>query len=63
MAAMVLEFGSMTVAANDVRQSRCIGCDATTFWMECSEEDGVAKRTCTACKLQACAQQVPAEVE
>ena len=51
LAAFVREFGSVTgEPADEVRQSRCDGCSGTTFWMECSEEDGVAKRTCTECK-------------
>ena len=50
LAAFVRDFGSVTgEPACEVRQSRCDGCGATTFWMECSEEDGVAKRTCTSC--------------
>ena len=46
----VREFGSVTgEPADEVRQSRCDACGCATFWMECSEEDGVAKRTCTSC--------------
>ena len=50
----VREFGSASgEPAGDVRQSRCGACGATTFWMQCSEEDGVALRTCTGCKSPA----------
>ena len=46
----VTEFGSAPgEPANFVVQSICRACQGTTFWMECSEEDGVARRTCTAC--------------
>lgn len=50
LAAFVRAFGSVTgEPADEVRQSQCAGCACTSFWMECSEEDGVAKRTCTSC--------------
>ena len=53
LATFVREFGSPTDSADEVRQSRCAICDCATFWMEVSEEAGVAKRTCTACKQAA----------
>jgi hypothetical protein len=47
-------FGSATgQSADHLVQSRCSACDGTRFWMEVSEEDGVARRTCTGCKLLA----------
>ena len=47
-------FGSATgEPAQVVITSRCSHCASTTFSMECSEEDGVAMRTCTGCRLQA----------
>ncbi len=33
-----------------IQQSQCSDCGGTTFWMQCSEEEGVAKRTCVECK-------------
>jgi hypothetical protein len=41
--------------ASVITQSRCRtqGCGSTTFWMQVSEEEGVANRTCTACKQAA----------
>ncbi len=54
MVAFVREFGSATgELAEDVRSSRCVTCGSATFWMECSEEDGVAMRTCTQCQTAA----------
>jgi hypothetical protein len=32
-----------------IQQSQC-SCGGTLFWMQCSEEEGVANRTCVACK-------------
>jgi hypothetical protein len=49
----VTAFGDINeVPADQVIQSVCT-CGETKFWMQCSEEDGVAMRTCSACKLQA----------
>ena len=54
MVAFVREFGSATGdPAQDVRFSRCASCALATFWMECSEEDGVAMRTCSHCQTAA----------
>jgi hypothetical protein len=36
--------------ADLVKQSVCATCAGTEFWMQCSEEDGVAKRICGGCK-------------
>jgi hypothetical protein len=36
-----------------VKQSVCTTCEGTAFWMQCSEEDGVAKRICGGCKQTA----------
>jgi hypothetical protein len=33
-----------------VNHARCGDCGGDTFWMQCSEEEGVANRTCTNCK-------------
>jgi hypothetical protein len=33
-----------------VTRSRCSGCDGYVFTLRCSEEEGVAERTCTICK-------------
>ncbi len=47
----VRDFGSATGdPANHIVRSVCAGCSGTHFWMQCSEEDGVALRTCTECK-------------
>jgi hypothetical protein len=49
--AYVREFGDAESAAADlVEQSVCATCAGTSFWMQCSEEDGVAKRICGGCK-------------
>jgi hypothetical protein len=46
----VTEFGSAAgEPADRVVEVVCRSCSGTTFWMECSEEDGVARRTCTSC--------------
>lgn len=51
--AYVTEFGDVhETPADQVVLSQC-ACGTTTFWMQCSEEDGVALRTCTNCKGQA----------
>lgn len=49
----VREFGNASgESADRVIQSKC-SCGNAQFWMECSEEDGVARRTCTSCHLVA----------
>lgn len=49
--AYVREFGDAeSTPADLVRQSVCSTCGGTAFWMQCSEEDGVAKRICGGCK-------------
>ncbi len=54
LVAFVTEFGDgASNPAESVVQSMCRSCSGTTFWMQCSEEDGVAKRTCTECKCEA----------
>ncbi len=46
----VTEFGSAAGdPADHIVEVVCRKCSGTTFWMECSEEDGVARRTCTSC--------------
>jgi hypothetical protein len=46
----VTEFGDgESNPASLVVQSTCAKCQTQTFWMQCSEEDGVAMRTCTGC--------------
>ena len=51
LVAYVTEFGNAAGdPADRVIEVVCRGCGGTTFWMECSEEDGVARRTCTSCK-------------
>jgi hypothetical protein len=53
LVSFVTEFGDASGAPADrVIQSTC-ECSNTQFWMQCSEEDGVAMRTCTACKAVA----------
>jgi hypothetical protein len=52
--AFVTEFGDGAgKPAELVVLSTCVHCRETTFWMQCSEEDGVAQRTCTGCKATA----------
>jgi hypothetical protein len=47
----VREFGDAESNPADlVKLSVCVACGGTTFWLQCSEEDGVAKRTCGGCK-------------
>jgi hypothetical protein len=47
----VREFGDgESNPADHVKQSVCTICESTAFWMQCSEEDGVAKRICGGCK-------------
>jgi hypothetical protein len=47
----VAEFGDgESNPASLVVQSTCAKCAAQVFWMQCSEEDGVALRTCTSCR-------------
>lgn len=49
--AYVREFGDAgSTPADLVKQSVCTTCEGTAFWMQCSEEDGVAKRICAGCK-------------
>jgi hypothetical protein len=49
--AFVREFGNaVSDPADLVQQSVCEACAGTAFWMQCSEEDGVALRICGACK-------------
>ncbi len=51
--AYVAEFGDVHAEPADrVIHSQC-ACGGSSFWMQCSEEDGVAMRTCTACKQHA----------
>lgn len=50
----VRDFGSGAGEPADlVVKVACPACGVSTFWMECSEEDGVACRTCTGCHLKA----------
>ena len=54
LTAFVRDFGNVNGdPAGHVVQSSCRSCGGTLFWMECSEEDGVAKRTCTQCRTAA----------
>jgi len=54
LTAYVRDFGSAAgEPAGHTVHSRCSACGTTRFWMECSEEDGVARRTCTNCNLKA----------
>ena len=47
----VRDFGSPAGEPANLRVvSTCAVCGGQRFWMECSEEDGVARRTCTGCK-------------
>jgi hypothetical protein len=49
--AFVREFGNaVSDPADLVQQSVCATCAGTAFWMQCSEEDGVALRICGGCK-------------
>lgn len=50
----IREFGGgVEEPVSIVKQSVCADCGGTRFWMQCSEEDGVASRTCTNCKRAA----------
>lgn len=42
--------GGAGEAVTHIVEPECPTCGPTTFWMQCSEEDGVANRTCTSCK-------------
>jgi hypothetical protein len=51
LSAFIREFGGGgREPVSIVVQSRCATCHGSTFWMQCSEEEGVANRTCTDCK-------------
>jgi hypothetical protein len=48
----VRDFGSANGdPANHIVRSVCTDCQSSTFWMQVSEEDGVALHVCTSCKL------------
>jgi hypothetical protein len=50
--AYVQEFGGGAgEEVTHIVQLQCDACQSTTFWMQCSEEEGVAKRTCTGCQI------------
>ena len=50
----IRDFGSATgQPAGHVVQSVCASCGGSQFWMQCSEEDGVASRSCTGCRTAA----------
>jgi hypothetical protein len=42
--------GGAGEAVTHIVEPGCPNCGPVVFWMQCSEEDGVAKRTCTTCK-------------
>jgi hypothetical protein len=42
--------GGAGEAVTHIIEAACTSCDSNIFWMQCSEEDGVANRTCTVCK-------------
>ena len=47
----ILDFAlGSTDEVSVVKQSRCSECGGQRFWMQVSEEEGVANRTCTTCK-------------
>jgi hypothetical protein len=47
----ITNFGGGTeVPVSVLARSQCAECGGTSFWMRCSEEEGVAQRMCTGCK-------------